>query len=200
MQVADPAVSRRKFDREVAQLRDLGSTLVARGMWVMQAEFPVVKVAFATVNCRPWTIPFAVRIDFTDYDVQPLAITFVEPFTDRELMPAEMQTKLLRAMPGEAVQQIEVNGQPVAMQMAMPQLVELYQHYPQMPHIPGFLCLPGTRAYHAHPAHTGDPWEIHRAVGEGKLFNLLETVWRYGTAPINQVQVNLGLAQSEIPA
>jgi len=69
-----------------------------------------------------------------------------------------------------------------------------------MPHIPGFLCLPGTRAYHAHPAHTGDPWEIHRAVGEGKLFNLLETVWRYGTAPINQVKVNLGLAQSEIPA
>lgn len=196
MQVADPAVSRRKFDREVAQLRDLGSTLVARGMWVMQAEFPVVKVAFATVNCRPWTIAFAVRIDFIDYDVQPLAITFVEPFTDRELTPAEMQTKLPRAMPGGAVQQIEVNGQAI---LAMPHWVELYQHYAQMPNVPGFLCLPGTRAYHAHPAHTGDPWEIHRAAGEGKLFNLLETVWRYGTAPINQVQVSIGLAQSEIP-
>jgi Predicted metal binding domain len=69
-----------------------------------------------------------------------------------------------------------------------------------MPATPGFLCLPGTRAYHEHPAHSGDPWELHRKTGEGRLFALLETVWRYGAAPMDQLKINIGLGQSEFPA
>ncbi len=193
-QVADPAVSRRKFDREVAELRGIEPTLVSRGWWIMSTEFPYVKVAFAAVGSRPRLIPFAVRIDFTDYDAKPLAITFVDPFEDRELAAAEMMTRLPRLIPPAAELPTEVAAQ------VPPTMVELYQHYQHMPQIPGFLCLPGTRAYHAHPAHSGDPWELHRGSGEGRMFALLEAVWRYGTAPINGISINIGVSVSEIPS
>jgi len=193
-QVAEPVVSRCKFDREVAQLREIEPTLVSRGWWIMSAEFPYVKVAFATVGSKPRMIPFAVRVDFTDYDAKPLAITFIDPFDDRELAAAEMMTRLPRLVPPAAHVPTEVAPQ------APPTIVELYQHYQQVPHMPGFLCLPGTRAYHAHPAHSGDPWELHRRSGEGRMFALLEVGWRYGTAPINAIQFNMGLSVSQIPS
>jgi len=199
MQTADPAVSRLKFEREVGYLREIEQTLVSRGIWIMSAEFPVVKVAFATVNLRPRFVPFAVKVDFTDYDALPLAITFVDPFDDHELLPSEMMTRLPRVMqPGPAVP-TEGGGGMVLIQ----QVVELYQSYPQHPGAPGFLCLPGTRAYHAHPAHSGDPWELHRAGGEGKLFALLDIVWRYGVASVDHIQVtalNFGLGHSQVAA
>ena len=194
MQAADTEVSRRKFARELGQLRAIEPTLVSRGWWIMSAEFPYVKVAFATVGMRPRVIPFALKADFTDYDVRPLAITFVDPFEDRELTAMEMMTRLPRRMPFDPSIPTEIAAQlPV-------QRVELYQHYPHMPTIPGFLCLPGTRAYHEHPAHSGDPWELHRNTGEGRLFALLETVWRYGAAPLTQFMANIVIGQSEIPA
>ena len=189
-QAVDPAVSRLKFEREVARLRGIESTLVARGWWIMSAEFPFVKVAFAAVRLRPRIIPFAVRIDFTDYDLLPLAVAFVDPFEDRELLPAEMMTQLPRRVAADPAAPT-VPDQIVA--------VPLYQSYPAMPGMPGFLCLPGTRAYHDHPAHSGDPWELHRTGGEGRLFALLETIWRYGTAPLTQFSINMSLSQADVP-
>ena len=193
-QAVDPAVSRRKFDREVGQLREIEPTLVSRGWWIMSAEFPIVKVGFATVRVRPRVVPFAVRVDFTDYDVLPLSLIFVDPFEDRELLPAQMMTHLPRLVHGTAPVPTE-QDEPV-----LGQVLPLYQSYPAMPHLPGFLCLPGTRAYHSHPAHSGDPWELHRHLGEGRLFTLLETVWRYGTSQLTQLTVNLGLGQAEFAA
>jgi hypothetical protein len=196
MQTADPAVSRAKFDREVGELRAIEATLVSRGWWIMGADFPFVRVAFATVRMRPRLIPFAVKVDFTNYDAMPLAITFVDPFDDHELLPQEMCTHLNRMIPYDPSLPTEIVAQ------LPPQSLPLYQHYADRPAMPGFLCLPGTRAYHAHPAHSGDPWELHRAGGEGRLFALLETVWRYGTAPLDQLQfaVNMSFGQSAVPA
>lgn len=193
-QVADPTVSRRKFDREVAHLREIEPTLVSRGWWIMSAEFPYVKVAFATVGATPRLIPFAVKVDFTDYDALPLAISFVDPFEDRELAAQEMMTKLPRlarldpSIPAEVAAQLPPEA--------------LYQSYDHLPHMPGFLCLPGTRAYHSHPAHSGDPWELHRGRGEGRMFALLDAIWRYGTAPVRGLSINfvVGLALPEVPA
>jgi hypothetical protein len=193
MQATDPEVSRRKFVRELSQLRAIEQTLVSRGWWIMASDFPYVKVAFAAVGMRPSAILFAVKVDFTDYDARPLAITFVDPFADRELAAREMPTRLPRLVLADPAIPTDAAAQPSA------QLVELYQHYPQKPAIPGFLCLPGTRAFHEHPAHSGDPWELHRSTGEGRLFALLETVWRYGAAPINQFTCTVGMGQSEIP-
>lgn len=195
MQAVDSEVSRRKFAREVGHLHEIEQTLISRGWWIMGAEFPYVKVAFATVGMRLRLIPFAVKADFTDYDVRPLAITFVDPFEDRELTAAEMMTRLPRLLPVDPAVPTEIAAQ------LPPQRIDLYQSYADRQTAPGFLCLPGTRAYHEHPAHSGDPWELHRNTGEGRLFALLETVWRYGSAPFNQLQfaVNVVLGQSEIP-
>jgi hypothetical protein len=192
MQTTDQAVSRRKFAREVENLRAIEPTLVSRGWWIMGAEFPYVKVALATVNMRPRFIPFAVRVDFTDYDARPLVIKFVDPFDDHELSAAEMMTKFPRRAPG---------AQPIELAPGQIQIptVDLYQHYPHQAMSPGFLCLPGVRDYHDHPAHSGDPWELHRSGGEGRLFNLLEIIWRYGTDVLTQLAVSITPQQTEVP-
>lgn len=195
MQTVDLGVSRRKFVREVAQLRAIESTLIARGWWIMDATFPIVKVAFTAVNMRPRFIPFAVKVDFTDYDVLPLDVTFVDPFEDRELLPQEMLSMLRRRLPPDPSIPTEIASQ------LPPQEVTLYQFYGERPDLPGFLCLPGTRAYHAHPAHSGDPWELYRHTKEGCLFNLLDIICRYGSAPLNQLgfQVAMQLGQTVVP-
>ena len=65
-----------------------------------------------------------------------------------------------------------------------------------------FLCLPGVREYHVHPAHTGDDWLLHRDRGEGTLYFLLEKLARYGLEPIQQFQFGLqivGYLRGESP-
>jgi hypothetical protein len=203
MQVADINVSRSKFEREVSHLRLIEPTLVARGWWIMRTVFPIVKVAFSPVKVTPRMIPFAVAVDFTDYDARPLSVKFVDPFHDRELGANEMMHKLLRRIPAPALSlpETEVGHEPIVIPLPLDSVVELYQHYPQFPTLPGFLCLPGVREYHDHPAHSGDPWELHRSAGEGRLFNLLETVWRYGSDPLLHLNFNMAMsfAQAELP-
>jgi hypothetical protein len=55
-----------------------------------------------------------------------------------------------------------------------------------------FLCLPGVRAYHEHPGHTGDSWLLHRARGDGRLITILTHLHKYGIANLSlnfEVQV-----------
>ena len=54
-----------------------------------------------------------------------------------------------------------------------------------------FLCLPGIKEYHDHPGHTGDPWELHRPAGAGRLVRLLEVITKYGVEPVTGFNVNL---------
>ena len=43
-----------------------------------------------------------------------------------------------------------------------------------------FLCIAGVKEYHDHPGHSGDPWEMHRSSGGGRLIRLLEVISKYG--------------------
>ncbi|WP_241359668.1 putative metal-binding protein, partial [Escherichia coli] len=52
-----------------------------------------------------------------------------------------------------------------------------------------FLCLPGVREYHDHPAHTGDSWLLHRRSGEGSLHFILESIWKHGVEPLDGFNV-----------
>ena len=92
-------MSRAKFEREVAEYRSMEDTYVKRGWWLMQAAFPVVKVALLTTRTRPAMLALAVRIDFTDYDLRPLSVKFIDPFDDRELGFHELMTHLPRIDP-----------------------------------------------------------------------------------------------------
>lgn len=191
-QAVDPEVSRAKFEREVAEYRSMEDTFVKRGWWLMQAAFPIVKVAYLTTKTRPSMLALAVRVDFNDYDLRPPSVKFVDPFDDRELGFHELLTKLPRlepAMTDEAVAAAKAGVGSVSIQM-------LIQGYPGLP---GFLCLPGIREYHDNPGHTGDAWLLHRDKGDGRLFNILDVIWRYGSNQLDAVGFAMMLQQSDYP-
>ncbi|MGA0594264.1 putative metal-binding protein [Enterovirga sp. CN4-39] len=193
-QVVDPSVSRAKFERELAAYRAAEPTFVARGIWLMHAEFPVMKFAFLAAKLRPAQIVLAARIDFTDYDLHPLSVRFVDPFDDRELAKEQLQSLMRRLDPAAPE---ELVAAAMAGQAPMP-VQELVQGYPG---VPAFLCLPGVREYHDNPAHSGDPWFLHRSTGEGDLRNILEKIWRYGSDPITVMTfaISAQLSQQAVP-
>ena len=191
-QTADPAVSRRKFDREIGRLRASERVLTARGVWVTEAEFPFVKVAFLATRVTPRVVALGIRVDFTDYDARPFSVKFWDPFEDRELATSELQTMLPRRGPPPA----GAGGAPASDAQVITTLVQSHGQ-----NMPAFLCLPGVREYHDHPAHTGDAWELHRRRDGGALFDLVDTLWRYGSAPLTQlgIQMTVRPQQTEVP-
>ena len=54
-----------------------------------------------------------------------------------------------------------------------------------------FLCVAGVKEYHDHPGHSGDPWELHRATGAGRLVRLLGVIAKYALEPVTGFHVNL---------
>ncbi len=184
-QTVDPSVSRSKFEREVAQFRAMEDAYRRKGWLLLDATFPEVVVAFAATKVTPPAILGAVLVDFTDYDLQPLSVRFVNPFTrepvTRRHLPMSMPRRpLMPGMPPEAVMAMIQQGMPLAdcIQANGPD---------DLP----FLCLPGVREYHDNPAHTGDPWLLHRASGVGSLAFILDKIWTYGVNPFDQYQVQL---------
>ncbi|MEQ1515133.1 MAG: putative metal-binding protein [Usitatibacteraceae bacterium] len=177
--LADPAVSRLKFEREVGEVLAQRDFFMKRGAWIVSADFPEVFVILGTPNTQPSYIPYAALFDFTDYDAHPLSVRLVNPFTKQRLKASEMRYSLLRTAPGLPA------GLPGGTQ-------SIVQHFrDDAP----FLCLPGVRDYHECVAHTGDSWWLHRTTGEGKFFHLLDLLCKYGTEPIVGIQIQMGLGQ-----
>lgn len=186
-QYADPAVSRRKFEREIAEFRRLGDDYRRRGWFLVHAEYPRILVILAAPKLTPSAIVSGVAFNYLNYDAAPPSVQLVHPFTAQPYKLSELPTQLMRALP---TQQIRLPGMaegapPVAMQAQQPLM---QAHTPD--EIP-FLCLAGVREYHEHPAHSGDLWELHRASGSGRLVRLLEIISRYGLDPITNFAVQL---------
>lgn len=200
-QVVDPAVSRAKFDLEVADFRAMAADYAARGWFLLEAEFPEILVLLAAPQIKPSPIVTGVLLDYADYDVRPPSLRLVDPFSRQPYAAvAELPTQLLREIEMDAPQ---IMGLPGMAPARMVQQQPLMQPYPDGPD-PPFLCLAGVREYHDHPAHSGDRWELHRAAGAGKLVRLLEVIDTYGIRPLNGYHVNLvpqiaGLTQAQVP-
>jgi hypothetical protein len=177
--VVDPQVSRAKFERELANFRRMEAMHLARGWWIMSAEYPIVQIGFATPNCRPVVLALCARIDFTNYDLWPPSVVFVDPFNGKPLGLEEIIIPFLRMTPSG------------------PQRI-LQGH----PGKPAFLCLPGVREYHEHPAHSGDSWLLHRGGGEGGLQFIVDKISTYGSEAVQalQVQMQIALQQGLVPA
>jgi len=187
--LVDPVISRAKFDRELADYATISKDQRRLGWWILSAEFPEVFVVFAAPQLRPSPVVFGARIDFTNYDLWPPSVKIVNPFTGipyryRELSPT---LTFMRRIPTSAP--VQVPGLGVMEGYAEQPL--LIAHGPD--EIP-FFCIPGVREYHNHPAHTGDSWFLHRQLGEGKLFFLLEKLYRYGVEPLKAYQFGLQIA------
>ena len=179
-QAVDPAVSRAKFDREIAAFRSLAAVYRARGIWLAETDFPTVVVGFVGTKLKPPPMAFAARLDFTNYDVHPPSVTIVHPVTGEAYALHELPTPFWRRVQPK----FEVagpDGRPTQVLGPMQMLQILQAHNPT--HVP-FLCLPGTREYHEHPAHTGDSWLLHRGRGEGTLAYIIEQLAKYGSEPL----------------
>ncbi|WP_342723973.1 putative metal-binding protein [Bradyrhizobium sp. B097] len=182
-QVVDPAVSRAKFDREIAAYREMEATYRKRGWLLLDVSFPEVCIAFAVPKLRPFPIVAAVVIDFTDYDLRPLSVRFVNPFTREALVARDLNFSMPRrqSMPPEMFEAMLQQGTlPVT---NIVQANGLDDH--------PFICLPGVREYHDNPAHTGDSWLLHRASGEGSLAFILDKIWTYGVEPLSMFQIQV---------
>jgi hypothetical protein len=199
-QFVDPYVSRSKFEAEVALYRGMEREHQLRGWWMLDAEFPTVFVVFATPQLRPPAVICGVIIDFTNYDVVAPSVRLVDPFTRQPYRGKELPTVLLRQQI-QSLQGVSMAGQQGGVgQLRMTRAVPLMQfHDPE--DVP-FLCIPGVREYHTHPAHTSDDWLTHRSNGAGTLFNILSVIYRYGVQPINSFTIGMhveGFQQGDPP-
>ena len=175
MQVIDPTVSQRKFDEQLKQFRRAERVQRGRGIFLLNAVFPDMEFLFTIPRLNPLSVLFSVRINFDNYDLEPLSIRFINPLSG-EYLP-------LASVP--LYRKIEHPDRP-------PELQALVQK--DGIGLP-FICMPGTREYHAHPAHTGDAWLRHRGLaGEGTLGFLLDKLYDYGIAPVTAFQ---GLFQAQ---
>jgi hypothetical protein len=201
-QFVDPPVSRAKFDREVADYRVHERDYRRRGWILLEASFPKVLVAMAAPQLTPPAIVTGVLINYTNYDAEPPSVRLVDPFTEEPFAPDSLPTVLKRGVPVHAGNGLIPPGVPLPPGAQMMVEQPLMQSYDDS--IP-FLCLAGVREYHAHPAHSGDSWELHRSAGAGRLVRLLEIIDTYGVKPITEYGVQLvpqiaGFRQGQPPA
>lgn len=200
---ADPAVVRRKVEREIALYFERQDHFRARGIWVLQYDFPQLLVAFVAANIKPHPIAaFGVLVDMSNYDVEPPSLLFVNPFTRAPLTFKEVPTRLVRVRVENNPQQIPPGAQlPPGMPAA---LVQQLHHHDAL--LQGsdeerpFLCLQGVREYHSNPAHTGDPWWLYRSKGAGSLLRLLDVISKFGTESMRDLQFQLQFVPNGIRA
>ena len=193
----DPAVVRRKVEREIAGYFARQDHYRSRGIWVLQYEFPQLLVAFVAPKMKPYPIaPFGVLLELSNYDIEPPSVRFVNPFTRTPLKRGEIHTDLSRlrvdngGQPALAVPQGQP-GQPfVQVQGPGPRKDDLLQAMSPEDDRP-FVCLQGVREYHENPAHTGDSWWLYRSRGAGDILRLLDLLSRYGTEAMRQLNFQL---------
>ncbi len=122
-------------------------------------------------------VAFGAELDFTNYDLWPPSVRVVNPFT-REPYTLETLPPIVRT-------RVDPIQGPVADPVLMFQ--ENGEGEP-------FICMPGVREYHNHPAHTGDSWLLHRSSGAGSLFHILDKLHEFGVKPFGGYQFGIHIA------
>jgi len=206
--LADPAVSRAKFAREIADFRTVESEYRRRGILLLGAEFPTVSLAFAAAQIAPSPMVFGADLDFTNYDLLPPAVTLVNPFTREPYRARELPTDLprLARVNGKPVRREEVDKLLAKHRGNIPKHLGMLRQRLLVWHDPDqvpFLCLPGVRAYHEHPEHSGDSWLLHRTSGAGRLATIIEHLYRFGVLTVRgyafDVNIQIGPGPTKQP-
>lgn len=163
-------VSARKIERDLAAWRSNAEVYRQRG-WIMLGHNDLsIDVGFlARVAVGRSAMPImtvAIRLDYTNYDLWPPSVTFIDPNSGE---PAQPLVQALDETDGLVtnvlIDQHPATGRP-------------------------FLCLPGVREYHSHPQHTGDDWLLHRSSGAGNLYVICDRVWRRMARNVLGLQVH----------
>lgn len=170
-QFVDPEVTQQKFEEEMHVFSLLKEEYRKKGVLLLEQRYPDLFFAFVAPSLHPMPIAFAVRINFINYDVQPLSVKFVHPLTLEPVMYEQIATRLPRRLDGSAT--------PQALMQADSNRVP-------------FFCIPGVREYHEHPYHDGDSWLLYRKKGrEGSLCFLLDNLQLYGTSHMSSYTLQL---------
>jgi hypothetical protein len=173
----DPIVSLTKFDRQVKQWREHAGEHQKRGIFLVEAAFPKAFAVLTIPQIAPAMVAFGAELDFTNYDLWPPSVRVLNPFT-REPYTAQTLPAIVRA-----------RLDPVQGPVADP--VVMFQENGEGE---AFMCMPGVREYHNHPAHSGDFWLSHRSTGAGTLFEILDKLHEFGVKPINGYRVAIQIA------
>ena len=175
--VVDPAVSMAKFDRQVQQWREHARDHQKRGIFLVEAVFPKAFAVFTIPQIAPAMVAFGTELDFTNYDLWAPSVRVLNPFTREpytaQTLPAIVRPRLdpVQGPVADPVVMFQENGEGEA-----------------------FMCMPGVREYHNHPAHSGDSWLSHRNTGAGTLFEILDKLHEFGIKPINGYRVAIQIA------
>lgn len=183
----DPAVSRSKFETEVAEWRRHSTEHAKRGILLLAADYPTAFAAFALQIMRPPQLLFGVELDFTNYDLWPPSVKFADPIT-RQAWPAGMSSPA-KVIIGQIMTDIFIRFRrdPANENSFITECPVLCQG----PSGPAFLCMKGVREYHNHPAHSGDSWLQYRGSGMGTLFYILDKLHEFAIAHVKGVNFAL---------
>lgn len=178
IQFVDPEVTKTKFKIELGEFENLREDYRRKGIICLSQLYPVVSFIFAVPSLNPSPIAFAVKFDFTNWDVEPPSIIFINPFSGAPVKGTDVKLEFLQKV------DTPIPGQFTTLDL-------LQARNTDSP----FFCIPGVREYHQHPAHSGDPWMLHRTRGEGKLVTLLDQLYRHSIAQCNGygIQMNFSI-------
>lgn len=155
--LVNPAVTQRKVQLMLEAWEQQADLYRRRGWIMLRAEGTEVEVAFVSrisISTGPLSvISVAILVDFSNYDLWPPSVRFIDPQT-REFLPPPVAALMVQ---NNELRNLLINGHPETNEP--------------------FLCVVGTRQYHSHPQHSGDSWLIHRASDGGTLVSICEQVW-----------------------
>jgi Predicted metal binding domain len=173
IQFADPEVTRLKFDNELNKFLAVEEFYNKKGILCCKVDYPSIYFIFGVPKLIPIPLVFSVRINFTNYDVEPPAVAFINPFTDEVLKREQIPIAFVQFNPGNPFQ---------------PQ--DLLQGIGDI--VP-FFCIPGIKEYHDHPAHSGDPWFLYRTKGEGSLLFILDQLYNSSIPSAKEYNLNVNV-------
>lgn len=173
VQFADPEVTRLKFDNELNKFLAVEEFYNKKGILCHKIDYPSIYFIFGAPKLIPIPLVFSVRINFTNYDVEPPAVAFINPFTDEALKREQIPIAFVQFNPSNPFQ---------------PQ--DLLQGIGDI--VP-FFCIPGIKEYHDHPAHSGDPWFLYRTKGEGSLLFILDQLYNSSIPSAKGYNININV-------
>lgn len=162
MALVDPDISRAKLERELEAWGEQEAEYRRRGYVIVGRDDLQVDVAFfARLPVGSVALPgmaVCARLDFSNYDVWPPSVTFIDFFSGTRLPELHVTARDFR----QAARGPD---------RLPPNLIVGTRQGPMLCHV-------GIREYHEHDEHDGDDWLLYRHEPFGTLDAICELIWR----------------------
>lgn len=172
--LVDPKISRAKLQREIQAWKTNEADYRQRGWLLLRHEDLTVELGFlGRIPLGNTQVPIllpAVRLDYENYDLWPPSFTFIDVFSREASEPLLAQALIMSETGPRNV--LLRNGEGKA-----------------------FLCVPGTREFHDHPQHSGEPWALFRSRKMGSIAVIAERVSQSMTETIQGIGMQPVLGQ-----